>query len=130
MHKAMVFRRCSSLAWPQAAHMDGGTAGHTLAGGLVACARAETPGRAALAPLLLQLHLAVAVGAQRTQDRWKQLMLLTRKRRQYTPGGDSRLSVLCEDGASQRARGGCAGGATAASALAAAEGAPEGLLKE
>ncbi len=43
--------------------MDGGTAGHALAGQLAACARARAPDQAALAPLLLQLHLAAAEGA-------------------------------------------------------------------
>lgn len=76
MHKTIVLGRCNWLAWPQAARMDGGTAGHALAGGLVACARADAPGQAALAPLLLQLHLAVAEGARRTQDGWTPLMLL------------------------------------------------------
>ncbi len=43
--------------------MDGGTAGHALAGQLAACAAARAPDQAALAPLLLQLHLAAAEGA-------------------------------------------------------------------
>ena len=46
----------------QAARTDGGTAGLTLASGLAACATADAPGHAALAPLLLQLHLALAAG--------------------------------------------------------------------
>ena len=46
----------------QAARTDGGTAGLALASGLAACATADAPGHAALAPLLLQLHLAVAAG--------------------------------------------------------------------
>ncbi|KAK9842220.1 hypothetical protein WJX81_001193 [Elliptochloris bilobata] len=60
--EALLWRTVRQGLEAEAARMDGGTAGHALAGGLAACAGAEALGQAALAPLLLQLHLAVAEG--------------------------------------------------------------------